>query len=1391
MALVPVVQYTLPFSTTTGQSITYELDILRTYDDEYTDANGVRQPRSNAQIVAAYDWITLGAGGRLDFPDSIDLVGTSNPIEIEWERDYDVYKPIIGSSAKVNLLVQNANQYADFNAAGQYEYLVRLRYLDSSDVPQDYWTGYMTPLDGTEAVTTFPFAVSYTATDGLGLLEQATAPLPTSAVDINIWDDVTEAIRQTGLDLDIYLDTKIQTSSTLPVTVANGSEAITQVTVSPEWVFSNEDKTERLTRKEQIEYALSAFNATLKQSLGRWYITNASTHGGTGDTETASFEVFNVVTNVYVKNATDATENLRYNIDSSETAQLIPSNQDLVLNTRRPYGSIECKPQNLYSQDVENGGFEVVDEVPYNGLTIEAPVGFTEGPTEGPVRTSDTIRQSGYRSAYTPHNTQKIDTENDVWFTNTNGIQTNGDAPIEISFDWLLHANVTLPELFVRAVGAYQVLYVADSAFTATVKDPYNALITTGTTTESITTLTYVPRDEEWTTVPAVLDNRVRKVSSFDILADQQDAWFRESITIPKPAVYDVSGQDNIPPGPGKLFVRFYYPTVKTSNGRQNNGNDIIDFYVDNLSVKNMFANDITDPTYERVQENYTSTYRYEPGIASETDSAFVQTVDQKQFIRTGNADDAAATDNRSLEEIGTQQKLNDFRTQFKYYEGNLVNLTGVPLSPHNKVMIDWASVGYTETESCIVNGGRFNVKSNQFEVAMYVPNQVDPITGLPDDIAPDRGTPNPDGSTTPGFFTENVDLVPMPFVGLSDKRTYTLNITVTTTGDGGLVTNGLVPVQASYEWTATPGSRIPIEIALEPIVNNRAVSTTTTTTDPAPEYLEDIIYTNNGVQLRVNAILVMPNDSELETLDITAFITDATPEDIPDLVNHTITFTHSIDEIATPSPFVINANGIPGDRKSIVYTIMANDNFFVENIDETHLDTSLSNGVVTGNGTQAATIVFDYNVPGTAEDVPVTITGSTRPATGIDVDPITKTLTITNSVPNLTVIDGLSIPFIGIAGQVIDRNITVDPPVDQFIDSITTSNVDGDITVGTPYVSGEDWEIPVSVTIVNDTNQPAFTIGGELKEEPYSVTFSIKAVGLDNATIDTNEHRITFDEGDFNQDITPFNITVSPTGNYIFDNRTDIITTINEGAVVVNGNEIVDLGENAFTANPTLNTSTGVITVTIQGKFPTKGGQYVLATAIIGNDNAQGGVGTILKPATTATVIRSLTPGISSAGGLAVFEVIADGAWNANLTVATQGGTDVNNDTGSFDIDVGPATDVTLLNVKGSYSPTHGGEGTHLITLETGPEPMYLAPGGPPLNGLATTYFNAIGPTYVIYIYARNTDGSDGALLIGNNVRQNQDNGGRTYEVPSGWTGTETSLIAASEVKDTWTFYI
>ena len=1352
MALVFVTQYTLPFSTTTGQSIEWELDILRSYDD--TDG---LPPWINDPVVP--------------------LVGTNNPIEIKWERDYDVYKPIIGSKANINLLVQNAGQYADFNAAGQYEYQTRLRYKDSNDVMQDYWCGFMTSLDGKEDVGTFPFPISFTATDGLGLLEAATAAVPSNIVDVSVLESITQALYQTGLNLDIYVDSGIQI-----LNAGTYSEALRQVTINPDWVY-NEDRTSRLTLKEQVEGVLSAFNCTIKQSDGKWYITNASTYGGA--TDSVTFEVYNVVTNVYVKNATDVTEQVRYTIDGSETQALVPSNQDLILNTRRPYGSIECKPEGFYSEDVQNGGFEIV-----NNDATESPVGWSAGPTEGPLKTSSTVSQSGQRSIFTNHNTFELDTVNDTWFTNTTGIDVNGSGTFELTFDMRADLLITEGSQGVRnAKLSYQVYFVPDTSMNLGGLTPFDSGQAFEVEQMTANAYFYNPDREEWIASASANSRYGQDLSLIEVAGDDVGEWLRASLMMPQVLVWDYTIDDfgEVPVGPGRLFVRFYFPRGNrpVGNGKsrnRGNGDDRMNVFVDNVSVRNMFSNDVDKPTFERVQDSYTSTYSYAPGIASSTSLALVQTVNQKAFIRTGNSFDIIT--NKSLEEIGTQLKLNDFRTNFKYYEGNLVNLTTVPLAPHHKVYVNWNS--YTETASCIINGGRFNVKGNEFEIAMYVPDQSTDVVSE--------------------YFLEDVDLIPMPFPGRSNKRVYSLNVVATATdASDDTVANGLVPIQQSYQWTASPGDEIPVEITLEAatdfIANSSATTTTPDSTDtPLIQHITGISYTNNGSQLRVAGTLIMPEDSEFETLYITGKLTAFVPEMTPTIVANTITINRPVDStIATPVQTVIPVSGIPGDVKRITYQIEAVAGRIMENVDESHSPSSLSIGVVTGDEEKVATITFDYTVPTTTENVIVTVTADTLPAPELGITIITKTLTITNNVASTTVEDGLSIEFKGVAGDVSQRNITVNPSNDKYISALTASGT-GPIVVGTPYESGEDWEVPIDITIEENATQPTLTIGGTINDEPYSITFNVNNLGLNNAQIamDSVQHRVTFDDGDFGVSFPRAGeellVTIEPTGNYIFTDVGDISIDINEAAATVTVDGVTNvrqLPEIQFSPGTVTLQPNGSLVFPITGTFPTLaqgGGQYVLDVNVIGN-NAEGGA--ILKPATTATVIRSLTPGISSAGGLAVFEVIADGAWNANLTVATEGGTDVNNDTGSFDIDVGPATDVTLLNVKGSYSPTHGGEGTHLITLETGPEPMYLRPGGPPLNGLATTYFNAIGPTYVIYIYARNTDGSDGALLIGDNVRQNQDNGGRTYEVPSGWTGTESSLITASQVKDTWTFYI
>ena len=101
------------------------------------------------------------------------------------------------------------------------------------------------------------------------------------------------------------------------------------------------------------------------------------------------------------------------------------------------------------------------------------------------------------------------------------------------------------------------------------------------------------------------------------------------------------------------------------------------------------------------------------------------------------------------------------------------------------------------------------------------------------------------------------------------------------------------------------------------------------------------------------------------------------------------------------------------------------------------------------------------------------------------------------------------------------DRILQCNPSSDRYIQSLTTTPgitpapftpVNG-LVIGTPYVSGEDWEIPVEVSIVDNAVQPSFAIGGAAAVEPYSITFNVNNLGLNNAEIpmDSVQHRITF----------------------------------------------------------------------------------------------------------------------------------------------------------------------------------------------------------------------------------------------------------------------------------------
>lgn len=165
----------------------------------------------------------------------LPMIGTGDPVQIEWEGDDDFYQPIIGSSCTINLLVTDDVSYDDFFKGNEEEYRVQVYYdrsktddfqdrveatatnagrietfsclndefIQGNTISSDFtkrvlndggtidndtcigvgmtdsktynwqtlWEGFLYLDTYSEALSTTPYEISITALDGLGLLD--------------------------------------------------------------------------------------------------------------------------------------------------------------------------------------------------------------------------------------------------------------------------------------------------------------------------------------------------------------------------------------------------------------------------------------------------------------------------------------------------------------------------------------------------------------------------------------------------------------------------------------------------------------------------------------------------------------------------------------------------------------------------------------------------------------------------------------------------------------------------------------------------------------------------------------------------------------------------------------------------------------------------------------------------------------------------------------------------------------------------------------------------------------------------------------------------------------------------------------------------------------------
>tara|TARA_R110000796_G_scaffold78895_2_gene175778 strand:+ start:622 stop:1875 length:1254 start_codon:yes stop_codon:yes gene_type:complete len=94
----------------------------------------------------------------------------------------------------------------------------------------------------------------------------------------------------------------------------------------------------------------------------------------------------------------------------------------------------------------------------------------------------------------------------------------------------------------------------------------------------------------------------------------------------------------------------------------------------------------------------------------------------------TGGFKRSRDTVTKTVEQLVTQEILNDNRDYLTKYEGTFKNRSDYNITPHKKIWVDFGEDLLEEPVSCYVDSIKFDVKAAIYDIQMHVPNQDDDI---------------------------------------------------------------------------------------------------------------------------------------------------------------------------------------------------------------------------------------------------------------------------------------------------------------------------------------------------------------------------------------------------------------------------------------------------------------------------------------------------------------------------------------------------------------------------------------------------------------------------------------------------------------------------------------
>jgi len=152
---------------------------------------------------------------------------------------------------------------------------------------------------------------------------------------------------------------------------------------------------------------------------------------------------------------------------------------------------------------------------------------------------------------------------------------------------------------------------------------------------------------------------------------------------------------------------------------------DFVALYVDNFFIAETaeFADQKITSRRKQVDNNGTFTNKYE------TNNHFLsnEAKNTDYFIGQFDGEFKRSRDsaNKSLEQIITQEKINDYRHYLTRYEGTLRDNVGQFIGFHHKLFMNFGE-DYQDNASCVLDSMKYDVKASEYQVNMHLPNQDD-----------------------------------------------------------------------------------------------------------------------------------------------------------------------------------------------------------------------------------------------------------------------------------------------------------------------------------------------------------------------------------------------------------------------------------------------------------------------------------------------------------------------------------------------------------------------------------------------------------------------------------------------------------------------------------------